>query len=679
MYLSLCLLLSACGEDDDATTRSISGTSAYGAPLANAVVTIATDTEWAEIGTTDENGEFSGALSEDAILPSLIRAVKSREAQLEELGIEPNSEAAQEVQTITYFGVINDEEQDAVNATPWTTAVIANALGVHPGSLSLEEVNDLTETNYQVIERRSNLFSSLLRNYLDAVGLPEDYNPFTTAFEIGDALDVLLDLINFELSSDGEVSGMIRVTGQHFEFEETNTNQPALLLPPTPIFDEDTGTSRYPVEEITELFERVNDFFDSNPDIGVSDLFHAEYLDNGTDYDTVSNGLTSFRDGNPDDENAPASRASFHAPRINFCDTEEDVCNIELLMSFSQGDYSSVRRDNWFVKFPSSDDPEGTPALFYGNQSDIALRVRPYLMFEQELDPSDATAPETEPNTIGHFIGYKISIGTHGIYDAGFSGHSPSIEAVTELAAQGSYNPWDRAVLSLRERGSSALPGDADGDPSNDNDLLGISAELICSSSYTYDEDSATYVPNPSSLCTDARLHSADTFTNFTGLTSDERSNLQNLLASPTGIELLVQTTDIQESDRTGEYRIPITSLPPRYEAFQGDDAIELPSISEEDMIALRDYDGTEAITITLRATTDYRFDAAFVYIPTGDSQGTSSAPYFGSVFASNESVIEIEIPARDNLRTDYGHKGKLNIFGYVGTTEMEWEITIGN
>lgn len=162
---------------------SLGGRAAVGAPIAGATVSARCEggNGFTSVVTTDSSGSFSGQV-ESMALPCALRVSGGSEAT-----------------TLHSFA----ESAGTVNITPLTDMVIALSSSVAPGAWFEREDRSALVENLEVARRE--LVSALREASYE---LPADeFDPFSTPFTIGDAVDRVLDTLGEAIAALPTVDG----------------------------------------------------------------------------------------------------------------------------------------------------------------------------------------------------------------------------------------------------------------------------------------------------------------------------------------------------------------------------------------------------------------------------------------------------------------------------------------
>ena len=519
--------------------------SAYGSPLPNATVSIFTGNTWQVIGRSSRTGQFIIPPNTNITLPTLLKSTLSPEGQIELLQIQNISnqnELIQALDTITYFGVVDNNEQTHANVTPWTTAAISIAIGQHVGMANLEELQSITPTEYENISETSEKMKAMFQNYFSGLSITETSNPLNIPFLAnGTGFDLILDMFAFNIDTQsGESMLTNRVTQESFNISSETTEvipYDSTLFSNNPVFG---------IQKVTAWMGKVNQFFNRNSDINSSDIIDQNYLHNTHTYNDISNEFELIKRNEGD--------ITLYLPRINACSKEEKTCQLSILAKLSQQDNDYVLVKEVQLKFS-----EDGQARLYGNQNNkVTLhQLENKISFQQNIQKNTDTLSELPEN----YSGFAINIPRSNTWS------TPFIQNTIPTLPSNSNSNLTNAILYLVNSQ----------DISNAETSVKI-GEAACTENYR--------------SCSPNTMHFIHTRSNFITFNTQQIEVLTKL------IELGNAYLAIDLSNNSGsvkDFYIPVETPPITYSQFK---TMQWPSIDNKDLKALKEWRGTESINL---------------------------------------------------------------------------------
>lgn len=360
--------LMACGGGGGspaATTASISGVAAVGAPLPNATVKLKGANGVVITTTASATGAYTFADVSTLTAPMMLEASGTAG------GVAYNLHSI--LMTVPAAGV-----SGVLNVTPATEAVVAQATGQEPAAVFADSAKITAVDSTKLANAKAKL-KAALADVLTALGLPSaDVDLFTTAFTAnGTGLDKLLDTIQFQSADDG-------AGGQDISVANKNSGVTVVIKPSTTLAAI-TAVSAPRAIDLALNTATIKAFIDAfNANIAtlagirsdaMKDLFDVAYLDNG--YGKVAQLLDL-------EGNAVGVKMLDYV--LQGCDGETKICKGEI--SMQQADGKTIEQ------FPM---PviQGTDGKWraYGNRSPFDFDLKPVALANYTVTNGVASAP----------------------------------------------------------------------------------------------------------------------------------------------------------------------------------------------------------------------------------------------------------------------------------------------
>ena len=314
--------LIACGGGGSgptgATTPSLSGTAAVGAPLPNAKVTLKGASGTPLETTTNALGEYKFPDVSSLTAPLMLQAKGNAGGTDYTLhSLLPTAPAA---------GV-----NGVLNATPATQAVVAQATGQDPATVFADSTKIKLIDSKKLQDAKARLMAALAE-VLKALGQTStSVDLFTTKFAVNDGgLNKLFDLIAFQATAISGAGTSPPEQSMTVSYKDTNTTVPPITIDPTisaisvaPMVAPTQAALDLNTASIQALVDAFNTNFATLAGIqspAMADLFDRDYLNSGADKTTQ---LTRFN--NP--TNVGITLSSYV---LQGCDGESKICKVDL-------------------------------------------------------------------------------------------------------------------------------------------------------------------------------------------------------------------------------------------------------------------------------------------------------------------------------------------------------------
>ena len=315
--------LIACGGGGSgptgATTPSLSGTAAVGAPLPNADVILKGANGSTLTQKANALGEYKFPDVSSLTAPLMLQAKGTAGGTSYTLhSLLPTAPAA---------GV-----NGVLNATPATQAVVAQATGQDPAAVFADtSTTKIKDIDPGKLKDAKDKLMAALADVLKALGqTPASVDLFTTAFAAnGAGLDKLLDTIAFQSTATSATEQSMTATNK-------NTGAGVTIAPTTQVASVTavTAPTKTDVDLNTASIQALVDAFNANfatlagiQSPAMADLFDSAYLNSGADKTTQ---LTRFN--NP--TNVGITLSSYV---LQGCDGESKICKAEMTSKSANG------------------------------------------------------------------------------------------------------------------------------------------------------------------------------------------------------------------------------------------------------------------------------------------------------------------------------------------------------
>ena len=631
--LSLCI--ASCSNDttdeERALITSLQGTSAYGAPLAQAEISIFSNGEWHTIGKSNDQGKFSVPANENVTVPTIIRAQLTSEIQLAIMDASENAGESlnNDVQSISHYGVILNNQQNHVSITPWSTATISKALGKHIATASNEEISEISIETYEKIFEISYQMQEMLASYFDILDIPEGSDPLAMQFSTnGTGFDGILDMFEFSIELQ---TGSVVVNNKVTRESSMLGSQVPLELEHS-LFDHE-NQNFFNSNKISEWQNNFTNFFNNTSEITIQDIIDEEYINNNVTVTEIQEELESYKNN--------GVSISIHLPRIQDCDSESAVCAINAKVSAEGLKYAESK--TLYLKF--TDDGK---AKLYGNQfkGSMPVEIQPFINFRQNIQKHLEPIIELEQD----YIGFKVKVSTSPIW------HNKFIPISTKIFAE--YKKPETPIYNFAYIDYTP---EINFNAQNGSYYFYLNGGLNCTEFMRND--------NGEEQCIGRYLYNESEYnTQFTPLNPQAFNVVQNFFNTGEAYLRVFSYYDINEPSIMTF--TPITQMPLTYSELA---LIDLPSIEYEDLLKMLDWRGESKLSLKFNAGSTILHSATIDIPPrngnpeykythdlTGQNSGTLIIPQMSFLLPQSQEIMRVV------FNGEITHNGKTQLYEWL-------------
>lgn len=347
-HLALVSLVACGGGDGPAASQpaaaSLTGTTAIGAPLANAAVVLKDASGTTRTATADASGAYTFADLSGLVAPVMLQARGSAAGR---------SYVLHSLMTALPAA----GEAGVLNVTPATEAVTAQVLGQGPAA-AFEDAADIKGVDAAALDAAKTRLAQALSEVFAALEQPATVDLFTTAFVAdGTGLDKLLDLVGFSAQENAGVQ-VVQVLDKS-SGDSVLVIVDAAEVPVLPKLDEKLVA--LDIASIKDLISSFNQYAATKEGIEGSDFYHLfdeDFLEEGSDRaDMVAEII---------EKNDPGLKLESYA--VLACDGVAKTCEV---------DFNSVDAQGAAERFPTQV-KLGTDGKWrlYGTQSSFEFDLK---------------------------------------------------------------------------------------------------------------------------------------------------------------------------------------------------------------------------------------------------------------------------------------------------------------